>query len=362
MTAAAYFAGVYAEARAKFLEAASAAGATVTSYTHSLKGPDGEELAIDVSRQGPESATKALVLSSGTHGVEGFCGSGCQVGFLKTGFADRLPADTALVMVHAHNPHGFANQRRVNEDNIDLNRNFIDFGAGLPDNPDYDEIHPWMVPDDWDGPSRQAADAAIMAYIEERGLFAFQAAMSGGQHHHPDGLFYGGQAPTWSRRTIEDMARAQLDGCRHVGLIDFHTGLGPRGFGEIIGIGGPEDAMYQRARQWYGEEAKSPESGDSVSAVVRGTVEHGYEQILPRNVELTGVAIEYGTLPPEQVLESLRADNWLYLKGDLNSAVGREIKQAIRDAFYGDDDEWKTMIWERANDVAGKAIMALANT
>jgi hypothetical protein len=27
--------------------------------------------------------------------------------------------------------------------------------------------------------------------------------MSGGQYTHPDGVFYGGLSPTWSRRTLE---------------------------------------------------------------------------------------------------------------------------------------------------------------
>lgn len=358
MNASRYFAADYTEARGKFLNAAKATHAHVVSYPHPQKGPNGDDLAIDVARLGPDEATKALVLSSATHGGEGFCGSGCQVGFLETGLHNRLPAGAALILVHAHNPHGFANVRRVTEDNVDLNRNFIDFGAGLPENTAYDEIHPWLVPDDWDGPAKRAADAAIEKYIEERGLFAFQAAMSGGQHEHPDGLFFGGQQPTWSRQTVEKLARDHIAGCRTAGLIDFHTGLGPRGHGEIIGIGGEDDPMYRRAREWYGEEAKSPEAGDSVSAVVRGTIEQGYDRVTP-GTELTGIAIEYGTLPPEQVLEALRADNWLYLKGEVNSPLGREIKQAMREAFYGDDDQWKSMVWQRANDVVDMAITAL---
>ena len=85
----------------------------------------------------------------------------------------RLAADTALVLVHANNPHGFAHQRRVNEDNIDLNRNFIDFDAEIPDSPGYAELHPALVPDAWDGPARDAADAAIADYKAREGLQPF---------------------------------------------------------------------------------------------------------------------------------------------------------------------------------------------
>ena len=77
-------------------------------------------------------------------GIEGFCGSGCQTGFLTENWKSRLAIDTALVLVHANNPHGFA-QRRINEDNIDLNRNFIDFDAKTPESPEYAELHPALV-------------------------------------------------------------------------------------------------------------------------------------------------------------------------------------------------------------------------
>jgi hypothetical protein len=241
------FSATYAEARAKFLAAAAAAGAEQKSYPHPLTGPEGGELALDLAWFGPREASRVLLLSSATHGIEGFCGSGCQVGLLGIGLQDGLPPDTALLYVHAHNPHGFAHQRRVTEENVDLNRNFADFSQPLPQNPGYDEIHAWLVPADWDGPARAAADAAITGYIEERGMFAFQAAVSGGQYGHADGLFFGGHEKTWSRRTIETLAGEWLGDCKHLAVIDFHTGLGPRGHGELIWSDLPHGAGYDLA-------------------------------------------------------------------------------------------------------------------
>ena len=82
-----YFAKSYREARQKFLTAADAARATVTSRVlQDVRGPEDEELAMDVARLGPSDPVGMLVLISGTHGVEGFAGSGCQVGYLT----DRL--------------------------------------------------------------------------------------------------------------------------------------------------------------------------------------------------------------------------------------------------------------------------------
>jgi hypothetical protein len=355
------FSASYAEARDKFRTEARSRDARIVTYEHPLKGPDGGDLAADIAVFGPAAADRALVMMSGTHGVEGFCGSGCQIAYMRSGWYANLPDNTALFLLHAHNPHGFAHLRRVTEDNVDLNRNFVDFDAAPPANAGYDEVHQWVLPDDWDGDSRAAADAGIAGYIAEHGMFAFQAALSGGQYGHADGLFYGGDGPTWSRRMIEQFCAEELARFEAVGLIDFHTGLGARGYGELIATGGSGDPGFERQRLWYGDEVKSPEMGESVSAVVKGTIEEGYTAALP-GVDVTVVAIEYGTLPPADVLQALRADNWLYLRGEIDSDTGREVKREIRDAFYGDDDAWKELVWQRAREVTEMALAGLSKS
>src|SRR5437868_4858962 len=102
------FAASYAEARSKFLGAAQKAGANLQSYLHPRQGPGGETLATDIAWIGPERADAVLVLIAGTHGVEGFCGSGVQVALLDDGETRRLPANVATLFVHAVNPYGFA--------------------------------------------------------------------------------------------------------------------------------------------------------------------------------------------------------------------------------------------------------------
>ena len=95
-----------------------------------LGQPFGGQDDAEVALLGPADAASVLVTISATHGVEGFCGSGVQVAT----FAQRqnVPAGMALVAVHAINPYGFAWLRRVTEDNVDLNRNFIDHSSKLP--------------------------------------------------------------------------------------------------------------------------------------------------------------------------------------------------------------------------------------
>jgi len=131
------FSATYAQARDKFLAAATERGLAVETHVHpAQRGAQGEALAIDVALLGPEDATSALLLTSGTHGAEGFCGSGCEVNLLRDdSWMIRVARSGVRVLVlHALNPHGFSHLARTNEDNIDLNRNFRDFSVPPPAN------------------------------------------------------------------------------------------------------------------------------------------------------------------------------------------------------------------------------------
>jgi len=360
MSASAHFSADYREGRSKFRDASARAGAELTTYVNpNSKGPSGEELATDVARLGPAEASRVLLTISGTHGVEGFCGSGAQVGSFAAGLGRELPADTALVAVHAINPHGFAWLRRVTEDNVDLNRNFVDHGGALPLNPGYDELAETICPREWNDAALRAAKTRLEAYAKVHGVAALQFAITGGQYKHGDGVFYGGTAPVWSRRTMLEIVAKHAARARRLAIIDFHTGLGPWGYGEPIVTHAPDSRGIARARQWYGERITSPRLGNSASADVRGDILTGVEERYG-GIEVTGLALEYGTLSLQEVLDAVRADNWLHAHGTLESVKGREIKRMIRDAFYGDKPDWKEMILEQALAAERQALRGLA--
>jgi predicted deacylase len=351
------FPGDYADGRRRFAELVAEAGFTLATYLHpTLRGPSGEELACDVACLGPDSPRNLLLVSSGTHGVEGFCGSGAQAALLTEGILRELPQDTAIVLVHAVNPYGFAHLRRTNEGNVDLNRNFVDHGRNHP-SPAYDEIHDWLVPADWDGPARQRADAELQRYQETRGMRAFQSAVTGGQYSHPDGLFYGGRGPAWSNVTWRRILREHCSRAGHVIAIDLHTGLGPWGVGEAIAV--TDEAEYRRALEFFGDDVKWTGSGGSVSAQIGGSLVHGaHEELGPGR--LTMIGLEYGTYPIPETLDALRAETWLVARGDVNSVQGRQIKERLRDVFYVNDPAWKRAVVERLFEFVGRLRSRLA--
>ena len=357
------FSQSYAEARGKFLAATEAAGLDVLSHPHPMLGLHGEALALDVVRDGPADAPAVLLISSACHGVEGYCGSGLQTTLLGDTELRRSAraAGVALLYLHALNPYGFSWCRRTTQENVDLNRNFQDFNQPLPRNTAYDEIAHLVVPAQW--PPTAAVQQSIDAYIAQRGLAAWQKAVTGGQYHHPEGVFFGGHNPSWSQHTLRQVLQAHGQRCARLGWIDLHTGLGPSGVGERIYAGRDDATAVARARAWWGgadgRAITSIYDGSSSSALLTGLMWNAaYEEC--RQAEYTGLALEYGTVPVTEVLDALRADQWAENHPELPRTERQVLRQRVRDAFYTDTDRWKQQVLAQGVEAAHQAVAGLS--
>ena len=350
------FSRSYAEARQKFRDAVQAAGGTLTDFPHPTKrGCADEELAMDVAWVGGAEARRVLMVTSGMHGVEGFCGSGAQVAML--GDADLLQAcagaGVALLLVHAVNPYGFSHMRRVNEDNVDLNRNFMDFTQPLPDNAPYAEVAPMLLPEHW--PPSEADQTALMNAVAEKGLPWYQAAVSAGQYQAPEGLFFGGNKATWSNYTLRRILARFGAGREALRWIDVHTGLGPWGYGEPIYMGPDNAEQIGKVRAIWGSNVTSIYDGSSASANLNGMAWVAAPQTLP-TLAYSGIALEFGTLPVTEVLEALRGDHWLHLHPEADEGQRNLIRQAMWHAFYGDADDWRASVVEQVREAVVKGL------
>lgn len=355
----ALFSASYAKARRRFRDAAQHRGLGVESTVLDLPGADGETLAVDVVRDGPLDAARLLIVISGVHGPEGYCGSAIQTGLLELGplegLIDGPLRDTAVLHIHALNPWGFSHSRRVTQENVDLNRNCVDFHAPLPVNAAYAEIHDLLLPATW--PPAPAIEEALAAYAERVGPKGMQRAISLGQYAWADGMFFGGQAPTWSNRALRAILRRHGRRCRQIASIDIHTGLGPYGHGERI-FASPEQGapIFERARQWWGE-LTSVETGSSSSIPMTGPVQFAQWDECPQ-AEHTNICLEFGTLPMEQVQQALRAEHWTRRYGaDANRTTA--ARAALKAAFYPDADDWKAAVWRQGREAFVQALAGL---
>ena len=347
----------YAEARAAFLEAAASAGARIESFDHPLRGIDDEELFVDVAEVGPSDHANVIIVVSGTHGVEGYLGSALQRQHLETLDPDRTDGPT-LIFVHALNPFGFSWNRWVNEDNVDLNRNFIDWSKPAPRNDDYRDIADTLVPRSWSDAEQERTMTDLLGKLDEVGIDRFQQVVSGGQFDHPTGLFYGGAGPTWSHTWLHQFVEQRLEGVERITILDLHTGLGPWGHGELISSEQPDSDALERQRAWW-QDVTSIHDGTSVSAQLSGEWLGAVADLVP-DAEVTGVAIEYGTVDPISVLQSLRADAVLHAHGDPVGPAAGAVRNQVRAAFLDDDPTWLGACWPRYRSVVTTAIERLA--
>ena len=337
----------YADARQAFLAAAASADARIESYPHPLTGLEGEALFVDVAEIGPADADSVVLVVSGTHGVEGYLGSAIQrhhlenLGTETTG--PEVSGNVAVVFVHALNPYGFSWVRRVNEDNVDLNRNFIDWTQPPPKNDDYGQLADTLVPASWSDEDQARTRADLLATLTELGLGRAQEIIAGGQFDHPTGVFYGGSGPTWSHRWLREFVGQRLATVERAAVIDLHTGLGPWSHAELISSEPPGSDGLARQRSWW-DHVTSLQEGTSVSAEISGDWLAAVGGFAP-NTEVTGVAIEYGTVDTVVVLESLRADAVLHATGMQTSPGASAIREQVRAAFVDDDPAWLQACW-----------------
>ncbi len=351
------FANTYAEARVKFLAAAH--GTHLESHPEPLRGLELETLAMDVARIGADDADALLVISSGCHGVEGYCGSGAQVALLQDEAfrAKARHAGVALLFVHALNPWGFSFGRRVTHEGVDLNRNFVDFRRPVPGNPGYDQLAACLLPERW--PPHAANEHQLMSYAASHGMAALQAAVSGGQYKHPDGIFYGGTTPTWSQQTLRMVLRQHAAQCHQLGWIDLHSGLGESGVGERIFACRDDDSAKHRAKAWWGNRVTFTDDGSSTSSDLHGNLWHAAYEECPQ-ATYTGITLEFGTQPIEVVIEALRYDHWVARRRQPHDEHADPARAAMRRAFFTDTPAWKKAVVEQTRDAAVHAVDGLA--
>jgi len=344
------FAEDYSAARGKFRDAAQRAGATLEAHRlPSHDGPNGEPLFIDAAWLGPEDADVVVLSLSGTHGAEGFNGSAAQVHWLTLHGGQSLPKGVAMLFVHAVNPFGFAHMLRVNENNVDLNRNFIDFGAPPPANPVYAAIQGGL-------PRRTGLDealvgewdAAVAKAVAVHGDWAVANALSCGQYGDPDGVEYGGDALQWSSQTVIDIVTRLCKRARHVAYIDWHS-LIPIGDGRLIFVGfdaGGDGVLHRRAGRWWGESALDPATVDAQWASGtsqrrphhHGVMMWGLRRALAPRTDLAGALIEFCCDPddfihsPEPDTRTTMWERWLFASREYRSAAGQMAMRYLREA------------------------------
>ncbi len=355
------FSSTYVEARGKFLDAARAAGARIEHHAHpAVTGPQGEALYLDVAVLGRPDAPNVMLVGCGTHGIEGYSGSAAQTAWMQGGGAQRIGSDSNVVFFHAHNPWGFAHGQRVTEENVDLNRNFVDHSKPYPVNPGYADLHPGITPTRWDADAVRGVFSALDAFRQKNGEQAFSDAYNGGQYSHSDGVFFGGHRAQWANGAFREAVRRHAGHARRAALIDLHTGIGPYLDHVFLCFHPPGSPAYERARAWWGERAVNRQgSTHKAVAEYKGLLVDAFQSELAQ-AETTAVVIEFGTRSRQEMQRANLALRWLRCHGGDDPALAQAVHADYVEAFYPSAPEWRDAVLEQSRVFLDQAVAGIS--
>jgi hypothetical protein len=350
----------YEHCRARFRRAVARAGGDARAHPISAPGPDEETLTVETAAFGVRRPRRALVIASGVHGVEGFIGSALQCDFLKRGVAASLPADVALLFVHAVNPWGMAWGRRQNESNVDLNRNW-QRDQGVPFRNDaYAVVHPLVCPDARERPPIDDVLAAVNALAQERGVAWVRDAITVGQYSHPDGLHYGGARTEASTAIVEAAVAEHLDGVERLLTVDLHTGHGPRGSLTLLCDQPPDSAQHRFLANLLGRATVEATTGNAAATtgLKAGQIANGLGGLFP-GATAYATSAEFGTVSDARQLVMTVLEQWAFRHDRRGDPSCRDIVAGYRACFTPDDHDWTSTCMTRGRALLEAALRAV---
>ena len=332
----------YITARRRFRDRASRLQWESKAIPIGLYAGVGQPLTIDLASTPNSGASKLLVLSSGVHGVEGFFGSAVQLALIELWEQCGHP-DVRCLLIHAVNPFGFQRGRRTNENNVDLNRNFLLEGEVFQGAPvGYAELDAILNPAT-PITQRDLFTVRVVPLLLRKGFAALKQSIAGGQYEFPEGVFFGGSKHERSVQLLADHFPQWIDGIDEVVHLDFHTGLGRNGSWKLLLDYAPTSDQIERLDSWFGPasyEVNDPSGTayDACGGFGRWCVSNA------KSVDYLFACAEFGTFGPVSVLAGLRRENQLHHWGAERPELVRSARQRLAELFCPASPVWRRKV------------------
>lgn len=295
---------------------------------------------------------EVIIFSSGIHGIEGYVGSAIERWLIKN-YLQELSKNRDVLMIHTLNPWGMQNYRRVDQNNIDLNRNFSNNSALYQStNNNYIQINDFLNPEEpldlWFLHSLQFIFKSIFL-ISQKSIETLRNSILQGQYQNPKGLYFGGFEAQPLQTNIKNLIQKNLYNYSRIIWIDLHTGYGERAKLHLLSNETQESQIkkikntFSNSNIDFGSQKKFYQTtGDLTS----------YLMSLSQNTkqEIYSLAFEYGTMDSQNTLgsiESLRRmviENQLSQNGPANQSSLVQTQKLFKDMFYLEDEDWTKRI------------------
>lgn len=318
--------------------------------------PDDKTLSTDTAliQTNPKTPSeKLIVVMSGLHGIEGYVGSALQSGLIEQNLNSEKNQD--FLFIHALNPYGFKNNRRVNRKNIDLNRNFVikDEDYKLK-NPAYAEIDSFLNPQQPVSVhffSRYSFILSSLKLILQYSLETLREAILKGQYEFDKGLYYGGQDHQYQKQIVDELNLKILSHYKKVFVLDLHTGYGQKNKLHILANSITQPSAKQ-LNQIFGEDRI--DYGDKKKFYkTTGDLITYFESKSTSQTEIIGATFEFGTLDSQKTLGSIESLRRMVLENqDFHYPAGIPTTEAVnslfQDMFYPQDLEFRQNVFAQA--------------
>jgi hypothetical protein len=347
-----YFPASYEDSRAHFLhdvEPIRAMWHSTQLESHPLKNfPD---LSIDWLWAHAQNKKTLVILSTAEHGIEGYVGYAMMKIFIEE-FAPRLNSeDTGLLLIHGLNPWGMKHHRKVNENSVDLNRNFvIDKIFDTAINPEFHQVKNLINPQTRLQSFRTETMrfwGRVMKTLFTSGIATVTKAALLGQHHTPSGFYYGGTSYQEGTTVAMNLYRRALEEYQSVIQIDIHTGYGPRYQMSIIMS--PLDPMTsEETAKKFNYPLVLKINAEEFYDISGDMAAYYYElrnKYFP-DKRLFACGFEFGTFGASLLarIRSLRAmvfENQLHWHGAKSESVARQIRNEFEELYFPSEAKWR---------------------
>ncbi len=301
-----------------------------------------------------KNSDQLIVFSSGLHGIEGFVGSALQRQFMQD-----LNVKSDVLMIHSLNPWGMKNLRRVNADNIDLNRNFsTDEKTYQNKNDDYLKINSFLNPAE----KLELGFGHKLGFIFQSvklilnyGMESLRKSILVGQYTEKNGLYFGGLIQSELQPHIDELFQTTLSKYKNVLWVDLHTGYGARGQLHIL-ANDSKSASGQRISKLFTNQ--KIDFGDQKNFYKStGDLCDYLNSKSTSQTEITAVVFEYGTMDSQKTLgsiESLRRmviENQGFHQGYSDDESKIKNDDLFRQMFFPQEPDWKDSVLKQTENI-----------
>jgi len=312
---------------------------------------------------------RLLILTSGVHGVEGFAGSAVQLMFEEELAGSTIDDKTGVLLIHAVNPFGFKYNRRVSENNVDLNRNCSSDGKLYSSrNLGYELFERMLNPEG--SPGFEDAGYYLfplttilkIARYSEKNM---RQAILQGQYGYPDGLYYGGNSLEQENREVTGLIKRFAAEYGMIFEIDLHTGYGKRGNLHLFPNPVEDDKVKKDIEYLFsGNKIDWGNSDDFYT--ITGNLSSYIGEILPGKYYLPMV-FEFGTLDSQTLMGSIRSlhnmiiENQGFGYGYASKEDSLSVAGIIREMYYPSSEAWRSKILADSRKMLSEALTKFKN-